>query len=67
MLNTKEAAKKLSVERQTIRNYIRNGVGNPPEKLKAIKVMHGRRVEYRIKNDDLEYYRKKYLSNENQD
>lgn len=61
MLSIKEAANKLSVEPQTVRNYIRNGVGKEHEKLKAIHVMHGRRKEYRIKNDDLEYFRKKYL------
>jgi len=61
MLSTKEAARLISVETQTIRNYIRNGTGKENEKLKAIQIYHGRRLEYRIKNDDLEYYRKKYL------
>ena len=61
MLNVKEAARIVNVETQTIRNYIRNGVGIPKEKLKAIQVMHGRRMEYRIKQDDLDYFRKKYL------
>lgn len=61
MLTVKEASNKLSVEPATIRNYIRNGVGKEHEKLKAIPVMHGRRKEYRIKQDDLEYFRKKYL------
>lgn len=61
MLTVKETARKLSVEMQTVRNYIRNGVGKEKEKLKAIHVMHGRRKEYRIKQDDLEEFRKKYL------
>ena len=61
MLTVKEAAKQLSVEAQTVRNYIRNGVGKEKEKLKAIQVKHGRRVEYRIKLSDFEEYRKKWL------
>ncbi len=61
MLTTKEAGNKLYVCAGAVRNYIRNGVGNPPEKLKAIKVKRGRRTEYRIKQDDLEEFRKKYL------
>lgn len=61
MLSVKEAANKLSVERQTVRNYIRNGVGKQKERLKAIQVKHGLRTEYRIKQDDLEEFRKKYL------
>ena len=61
MLSTKEAAKIICVEPQSIRNYIRNGIGSPKEKLKAIQVRHGRRLEYRIKQDDLDYFRKKYL------
>jgi len=61
MLSTKEAARLISVETQTIRNYIRIGTGKENEKLKAIKIYHGRRKEYRIKGEDLEYYRKKYL------
>lgn len=65
MLTTKQAASQVHVCTGTVRNYIRNGVGSPPEKLKAIWVMVGRRREYRIKNDDLEYFRKKYLTNEN--
>jgi len=62
MLSTKEAAKLLCVEQQTIRNYIRCGIGKEDEKLKAIQVKHGRRTEYRIKLEDLEYYKKKFLS-----
>lgn len=61
MLSVREAARVVNVERQTIRNYIRNGVGNPKEKLKAIHVKHGLRTEYRIKQSDLDYFRKKYL------
>lgn len=62
MITTKEAAKILCVERQTIRNYIRKGVGKEKEQLKAIQVYHGRRLEYRIKLEDLENFRKKWLS-----
>ena len=62
MITTKEAAKILCVERQTIRNYIRVGVGKEKEKLKAIQVYHGRRLEYRVKLEDLENFRKKWLS-----
>jgi len=61
MLSVKEAAKKICVEQQTIRNYIKNGIGKDNEKLEAIQVMHGRRREYRIKLEDLENYRKKWL------
>ena len=61
MLSVREAAKKLSVEQQTVRNYIRNGVGKPKERLKAIQVKHGLQTQYRIKQDDLEEFRKKYL------
>ena len=61
MLSTKEAARIIYVEPQTIRSYIRNGTGKENEKLKAIQIRHGRRLEYRIKGEDLEYYRKKYL------
>lgn len=62
MLTVKEAAKKLCVDPQTVRNYIRNGVGNENEKLPAIKVAHGRLKQYRIKQEDLENYKKKWLS-----
>lgn len=61
MLSVREAAKVVNVEQQTIRNYIRNGVGNPKERLRAIQVKHGLRTEYRIKQQDLEDFRKKYL------
>jgi len=61
MLTIKEASKIINVEPATIRNYVRNGVGKENEKLTAIKVKHGMRSEYRIKSEDLEYYRKKYL------
>jgi excisionase family DNA binding protein len=59
MLSVKEAAKILCVENQTVRNYIRTGIGKDKEKLKAIQVKHGARTEYRIKNDDFDNYRKK--------
>jgi excisionase family DNA binding protein len=62
MITTKEAAKLLGVERQTVRKYITNGLGKGKEKLKAMLIMHGRRKEYRIKLSDLEDYKKKYLS-----
>lgn len=61
MLSVKEAARKLSLEQQTIRSYIRNGVGKDKEKLKAITIKVGLQNQYRIKNDDLENFRKKYL------
>ncbi len=61
MLTVKEAANKLYVCPGAVRNYIRNGVGKQKEKLKAIQVKHGLRTEYRIKQDDLEEFRKKYL------
>lgn len=61
MLTAKEAAKIVNVEPATIRNYIRSGVGKEYEKLKAIQIKHGRRTEWRIKQSDLEYFRKKYL------
>ncbi len=62
MLTVKEASKQLCVEQQTVRNYIRNGTGKENERLKAIQVKHGKRTEYRIKGEDLEYYKKKYLT-----
>jgi len=62
MLTTKEAAKIISVEPATIRKYIREGLGKDQEKLKAIQIMHGKRMEYRICTSDLEYYKKKYLT-----
>ena len=55
MLTTKEAGNKLFVCAGAVRNYIRLG------KLKAQKVKKGMRTEYRIKNDDLEEFKKKYL------
>lgn len=61
MLTTKEAARIVNVEPATIRNYIRSGVGKEHEKLKAMIVKHGRRSEWRIKQSDLDYFRKKYL------
>ncbi len=61
MLTTKEAASKLFVCTGAVRHYIRVGVGKQKEKLKAIQVKHGMRTEYRIKNDDLEEFRKKWL------
>lgn len=36
-------------------------VSEENEKLEAISVMHGRMSEYRIKQSDLDYFRKKYL------
>jgi len=62
MITVKEASRILCVEQVTIRHYITMGTGPEKEKLKAIMVMHGRRKEYRIKGEDLDYYRKKYLS-----
>lgn len=62
MLSPKEAAEIISVVPHTIRNYIHKGLGKDKEKLIAIQVMHGKRLEYRIKQSDLEYYRKKYLT-----
>ena len=61
MLTTKEAANIVNVEAATVRNYIRNGVGKQKERLRAIQVKHGLRTEYRIKQQDLEDFRKKYL------
>ena len=61
MLSTTEAGKKIGVEGQTIRNYIKIGLGKDKEKLKAIQVKRGYRMEYRISNSDLEYYKLKYL------
>lgn len=62
MITIKEAARILCVEPQTVRGYVRSGVGKEKEKLKAIQVYHGRRQEYRIKLEDLENFRKKWLS-----
>lgn len=62
MLTVKEAAKKIGVEAQTVRKYVTEGLGKEKEKLPAIKVNHGRRVEYRIKQSDLEDYKKKFLT-----
>ena len=61
MISVKEAARKLSLEPQTVRHYIRVGVGKDKEKLKAITIKVGLQDQYRIKNDDLEEFRKKYL------
>lgn len=61
MLTVKEAAKKLSVEPQTVRNYIRVGLTKDKVRLNAIQVHHGARLEYRIKQDDLEEFRKMFL------
>ena len=61
MISVKEASKILCVEPVTVRHYITIGIGKEKEKLKAFKTMKGRRPEYRIKGEDLEYYRKKYL------
>ncbi len=62
MLTTKQAAHILCVGDFTIRRYIREGVGKEKEKLKAIHTHRGRRLEYRIKLEDLENFRKKWLS-----
>jgi len=62
MITVREASKILCVEPVTIRHYITIGVGPEKEKLKAIQVKHGRRTEYRIKGEDLEYFKKKYLN-----
>ncbi len=61
MLTTKQAAKQLNVCTAAVRNYIRSGVGKEKEKLKAILIKHGLRPEYRIKQSDLEKFKKKYL------
>lgn len=66
MLTPKEAAKIISVVPHTVRRYIHIGLGKDKEKLIAIQVMHGKRVEYRIKQSDLEYYRRKYLTVKNE-
>lgn len=65
MLTTKEAAKKISVQPETIRKYIREGVGKNNTKLPATHVMHGRRREYRIKQSDLEEFRLEFLTVKN--
>jgi hypothetical protein len=62
MLTTKEAGKKLFVCEETIRQYIRKGVGPNNEKLPAMKIPRGRKWEYRIKQNDLENFRKKHLT-----
>lgn len=61
MLTIREAARVVNVEPQTVRSYINKGVGKELEKLKAQHVRHGRRLEWRIKQSDLDYFRKKYL------
>lgn len=61
MLTVKEAAKKIGVEAQTIRQYITIGRGKEKTKLPAIQTYKGARVEYRIKQSDLDWYKKEVL------
>lgn len=62
-MTTKEVAKKLFVCEAAVRKYIREGLGpaNDKQKLKAIQVMKGARVEYRIKLEDFEEFRKRRI------
>jgi len=64
MLTVTEAAKTIPVVPDTIRKYIRIGVGKTgeKEKLQAIQIMRGRRKEYRIKQSDLDEFKKKWLT-----
>jgi hypothetical protein len=64
MMTTKEAAKKLFVCDAAIRKYIREGLGpkNDKVKLKAIKVMKGARVEYRITLKDFDDFKKSRIN-----
>ena len=64
MLTTKEASKILFRSSHAVRSYIHIGLGkkDQKEKLQANQVMNGARLEYRIKLDDLEAYRKKWFT-----
>lgn len=62
MLTTKEAGKKLFVTDETVRKYIRIGVGEHKYKLPAIKISKGRKWEYRIKQSDLEEFKNNFLT-----
>lgn len=66
MLTVREAAKLICVEQVTIRHYITLGVGKNKEKLKAIKIKHGLRKEYRIKGEDLQKFKEKFLTINNE-
>jgi hypothetical protein len=59
-MTTKEVAKKLFVCDAAVRKYINEGLGskNDKIKLKAIKVMKGARIEYRISLKDLDDFKK---------
>ncbi len=63
MLTIKEVSKMLSVEPQTVRKYINEGLGKKGEKetLKATKLKHGARMEWGIKHIDLVEFKEKYL------
>ena len=64
MLTVKEVSKMLSVEKQTVRKYITEGLGKKGEKetLKAIKLKKGARSEWAVRHIDLQEFREKYLT-----
>ena len=62
MLSVKQIANMLNVGEAAVRRYIRDGIGKENEKLKAIKVKRGARSVYRIKQDDFDNFKEKYLS-----
>lgn len=62
MLTVKEAAKAMHVTTETIRQYIRDGRGEEEFKLRAEIVYHGMRREYRITHEDLDAFKKKYIT-----
>ena len=63
MLSTKEAAKMLNVETQTVRKYITEGLGGKEKvKLKAIQVKHGAQTQWRIRHIDLQEFKERFLT-----
>lgn len=63
MLTVKEVARMISIEPQTVRKYITEGLGkkNQKEKLKAAKLKHGARSEWGISHKDLVEFKEKFL------
>lgn len=64
MLTVKEIAKSKCVTTETVRTWITKGLGKVGQKvrLKAEKVKHGARTEYRVSNADLEEFAKMFLT-----
>jgi hypothetical protein len=54
MLTTKEVGQKLFVCTESVRSYIRSG------QLKAIRIAKGKKFEYRISNEAIEDFKRKY-------